>query len=512
MSLKAIRDLIGEGRLEEAAQACRRNIDAGDDPEARYLLAVVTGQMGRHDGSIALFERALRDLPDRADVAYNYGIILQAAGKFSEAVHQWSRAAALDPGHAGARFNLGRAYSEQGRWEEAKSAYEAAVAVDSENISALYNLGNVNFRLGHGAEAIRILERVVALDPAHVEGWINLGFAQLRGGAPEPAVVSLSQAVSLDPDNILAHFNLGQALLSAGRWRDGFAEMEWRRRLHKLPFPLSGQRAWKGENIEGKRILVYGEQGHGDVIQFLRYAKVLAENGAQVMVSCQAPLVGIANRADGIVDAVAFDEPPPPFDLFAPLMSLPHLLGATDAGDIPEAPYIEPPAISGIVPEGDGARVGLVWAGNPDKDVDVNRLVALTQFEPLLTVPGVRCFSLQVGSTARDINAAGRNDRLMDLGSGFTDFADTAAAIRELDLVVSVDTAVAHLAGAMGKPVWVLVPSVPDWRWGRIGDETPWYPSMRLFRRPRDSGWAPVVRRLIEELPRFMREKVPPLR
>ena len=501
--IKAIRTLIQRGELNKASTACRRRIDQADDPEARYLLAVITGQLGLYSESVALFEKALLDFPARSDVAYNYGIILQSMGKTEDAIAQWTRATAMNPYHADAQFNLGRAYLDKKMWSEALAPCEAAAALTPENKTALSNLGNVNFRLGRLTQAKYCFNLSVKIDPAYVRGWINLGLTELRGGNQGAAVALLGKAIAIDPENALAHFNLGQALLADGRLSEGFAEIEWRRRYHKLPFPVAGQPPWKGEDPAGKTILLYGEQGQGDVIQFLRYAEPLAERGARVAVSCHSGLVGMARRTRGVADATAYADPPPAFDAYAPLMSLPHLLGLEAFESIPPSPYLTPP--EPVALPGRGVRVGLVWAGNPDHDDDVNRSAALADFRPLLDVAGADFFALQVGQAAKQIAEAGMAAAVKDLGAGFRDFADTAAAIQGLDLLVSVDTAAAHLAGAIGKPVWLLLPRVADWRWGRTGEKSPWYPSMRMFRQTGRRDWGPVIGRLAGELDALVR-------
>lgn len=498
--LEAIRKLIGDGKIEAASEACRQLIDEDDDPEALYLLAVITGERGLYGESLVLFEHALKKLPGRSDVAYNFGIVLQSMGKLDEAIGHWSRAIELNPEHADAFFNLGRAYSEKQMWEKALEACERAATLQPENPAILYNLGNINFRLGRRDHAKSCFGRTVALDPGYVQGWINLGLTELRNGDAGAATRALEKALALDPDNVLAHFNLGQAMLLDGRLKEGFREVEWRRRVQEPPFPTSGQSPWQGEDIAGKKILLYGEQGQGDIIHFLRYAKPVAALGASVRVYCHPGLVGIAERTEAVEKAAGFSDAPPAFDTHAPLMSLPHLLGLEGLDGIPPAPYVAPPEGRPPFPETLAFRVGLVWGGNPEHDDDANRSAKLADFRPLFEVEEAEFFSLQVGEAAREIERGDLSGSLADLGSGFADFTDTAAAIAALDLVISVDTAVPHLAGAMGRPVWLLLPRAPDWRWFLEGADTPWYPSMRLFRQTGEKGWRPVIERIRTEL------------
>ena len=427
-------------------------------------------------------------------------------GKLDQAIEQWSRTVEIHPEHADAQFNLGRAYTEKKMWAEALAPFQRAAALKPEHAAAQFNLGNVNFHLERKPQARDCFTRTVGLNPDYLQGWINLGLVELRNGDPEAAFAALEKALALDPENILAHFNRGQALLLVGRMKEGLAEVEWRRRVQNLPFPAAGKKPWQGGDIAGKKILLYGEQGQGDVIHFLRYAKVLAGRGAGTAVYCHPGLVGIAKSTEGVDDAAAFSDPPPAFETFAPLMSLPHLLGLPEIEDIPEAPYVTPPVSRSLISGTDRLRVGLVWKGNPDHDDDLNRSADLSDFRPLLDVEGSRFYSLQVGDPVGDIERQGLSNAVVDLGTGFENFTDTAAAIQALDLVISVDTAVPHLAGAMGKPVWLLLPRVPDWRWFLDGDETPWYPTMRLFRQTGEQDWRPVIERLAGELAGFSKD------
>ena len=215
---------------------------------------------------------------------------------------------------------------------------------------------------------------------------------------------------------------------------------------------------------------------------------------------CHKGLAELAASAEGVENTASFGQKPAPFDIYAPLMSLPQLLQLPETDDIPSAPYIKPPPPLSLPGGQDGIRVGLVWSGNPDHDNDINRSAKLDDFRPLLGLEGVGFFSLQVGNPAQEIKKDGLEHLITDLGSSFNDFTDTAAAIEALDLVISVDTAVPHLAGAMGKAVWLLLPRVPDWRWFLEGDKTPWYPSMRLFRQSGEQDWQTVIERLRGEL------------
>ncbi len=485
--------LIQAGRLDEASKLCRRLVDGDECDEALYLLAVITGESGMYAESQTFFEQAVAKLPERADIAYNFGVILNAMGKRGPAMEQWSRTVGLVPNHADALFNLGRGHADDGALDDAAICLERVLALRPDDPKSLLNLGNVRYRGRRWEEAREVFERLVNGHPEHVQGWINLGLTELRDGRPEPAVQRLQKAVGIDPDNVLAHVNLAFALLRAGDMEAGFAEHEWRRLVQELRFPVTSEQPWNGEDPAGRRILLYAEQGQGDAIHFLRYVPVVADAGAFVRVYCHPSLVDVAGWVDGVDGVAGFGEPPPEFDLYAPLMSLPHLLGMTEIESAPPGPYVEPPPDVGLALDGPTPRVGIVWAGNPEHENDADRSCPLHELGPLFEAGHAAFYSLQVGEAAAAIADCGFEDRLTDLGRDFRSFADTAAAIRAMDLVIGVDTAAAHLAGAMGKPTWLMLPRVPDWRWPFDGADTPLYPSVRLYRKRDDEDWAPVV-------------------
>jgi len=500
LQLNEIKNLIVAGDLVKASAACRSVIEKTDSIEAIFLLGIITSQMGLHGESLTLFEKAAAQLPERSDVAYNYGNALQAMGKLDAAIGQWSRAAKLNPKLADAHFNLGLAFSKKTEWANAIVHYEMARDLQPGNAVAHYSLGNANFRSGSREAARECFECAVALNPEYTEAWINLGLAALRIGDSGFATEALEKAIDLDPSNIVAHFNLGQALLHEAMFERGYAECEWRRRAYTLPFPEQGQPAWEGGNPSGQRVLVYAEQGHGDTIQFLRYAQGLSERGATVLLHCHPSLVHLFEDAAGIDSVSSFGDPPAEFETYAPLVSLPHLLRQAEPDSAPPAPYLSAPSALKL-PDGENVlKVGLVWAGNPLHDDDANRSVPLTTLGPLLEIKNIRFFSLQVGDRSLETIGQGKVENLTDLAPDLSNYQDTAAAISALDLVISVDTSVAHLAGALGSPVWLLLPRIADWRWPREGERTPWYPTMRLFRQEDDAGWPPVIGRVRESL------------
>jgi len=492
-NLQDAKRLLSQGRLEEASAICHRLINKNSDDEAVYLLAVITGQSGRYTESITLFEKAVKSLPGRCDVTYNYGVILNGMGKPDDAIQWWEKTLDRQPDHADCLFNLGRAYADKRQWNDALKIFERLLVLEPGNPRVLLNMGNMHFRLHQWDRARSCFGEVLVADAAHDEALTNLGLTESRDGNPEAAIEQFNRALEKAPENLLAHVNLAQALLLCGTMKKGYAENEWRRKIQELRFSVSGQSPWEGEDATGKRVLLYAEQGQGDAIQFLRYASKVAQLGGLVSIYCHPSLTAIAEAVQGVETAAGFDEPAPGFDVYAPLMSLPHLLGMTELKDIPSAPYLIAPSPAELSGNDDFLRVGLVWAGNRAHDDEARRYMPLAVITPLLEVANLEFLSLQTDNAGGEIKTTKFSGNITDLGTDFSDFVDTAAALQALDLIISVDTATAHLAGALGKPVWLMLPRVPDWRWFREGEDTPWYPSMRLFRQTGAGTWEPVI-------------------
>ena len=340
--------------------------------------------------------------------------------------------------------------------------------------------------------------------PDLVEAHINLGNARKSQRRVDDAAEAYRRALSLDPANREAHWNFAQVLLLMGRLREGWAEYAWRTKCEEFRAVNWNfkQPLWDGSDLGGRTVLLYTEQGFGDTIQFLRYLPMVAaqgtDKGGDVILHCPPPLTRLfkaAPAADGIQLVTKIGDTP--FDLQAPLHGLPGLF-ATTLDTIPaDVPYLRPPGNTPPALETSGGfKVGLVWAGNSKHKNDANRSVGFERFQPLLDIKGVDFYSLQVGERSRDIGApglSGLDGKIFDLGKDLGDFADTAAAVGQLDLVITVDTSVAHLAGALGTPVWTLLPWVPDWRWLLDRDDSPWYPTMRLFRQPAAGDWDAVI-------------------
>jgi len=493
--------LAGQGKLVEALAVLDRALEADAGlVDALNNIAIVYRLQGRRDAAADAFNRALAIDPDHLSAQVNLGALLRDAGKPDEAARCYRRAIAINPDLAEAHNGLGTALLDQGAGDDAAAVFERALALDPGHAEALSNLGAVKRQRGDVAGAIDCYRRAIAARPDLVEAHVNLGNALRGEGAFDDATNALCRAIAIDRGHPEAHWNLAQVLLLRGDFADGWAEYEWRAKCRAFRGQQwdFGKRRWNGAAITRKHILLYTEQGLGDAIQFVRYAPLIAERARHAVVRCPPTLTRLFETVAGVAAVGPDIETKTNFHFEAPLMSLPAILG-TDAATIPAAvPYLAPPSgRPAPLPEtgapGAALKVGLAWAGNPAHLNDRNRSIGLDRLAPLLETPGCAFYGLQVGPGQDAIGRLGLGDRIVDLGRGIGDFADTAAAIAALDLVISVDTAVAHLAGALAKPTWTLLPRVPDWRWLLDRDDSPWYPTMRLFRQRAAGDWPGVV-------------------
>jgi tetratricopeptide (TPR) repeat protein len=503
-----------EGRLAEAEAVCRRVLEA--DPnvaEAENLLGVIAHQNGRLGEAIAHVERATELAPQVALFHANLGEMYRLAGSPKLAVKEARRALAITPRMGEALSNLGAALYDLGDFEEAAAANRRAVAARPEFALGHGNLGNALHALKRFDEAIASYRRAIALDPDYADAWANLGTTLHHAGEFEEGVAVLRHAIALAPEHANAHCGLGILLLMRGEFAEGLDEYEWRLRSSERKGPRFPVRPWQGESLAGKHIYVEAEQGFGDTLQFVRYLPLLAARGARVSFRMHQELSELMRESLPGIKVLGDRGDPGPHDCDAVLLSLPFLF-RTRLETIPaQVPYLRPPADAiarwqkRLAAPG-AIKVGLVWAGNPKHANDMRRSLELKALAPLFAVPGTNFVSLQVGPRAAD---ARRIRELRDLSKQLTDFTETAAAVAALDLVITVDTSVAHLAGSLGKPVWVVLPWVTDWRWMFEREDNPWYPTMRLFRQQRGESHARIIGVMAEQLARLTRGDTAPL-
>ncbi len=420
------------------------------------------------------------------------GQLCRERGALGDALELYAVMMRASPASPEPASNHAVVLTELGRPEEALASLDRALACKPDFVAGHYNRGNALFALGRHGEALASFEGTLALDPNHVNARYNRGNTLRELRRHEEALAAYADALALAPDRADIHVNVALTLLRLGRLAEGFAEYEWRLQPMSLPgAPWRG-----GTDVAGKTIFLFAEQGLGDTLQFIRYAPLLAARGARVIAAVPAALKPLMATMPGVT-AVSAGDRQPSFDLHCPMMSLPLAFGTT-LGTIPTAmPYLaaSPERIEhwrGRLPPGAGLRVGLIWAGNPGFAADRDRSMPFAALAPLVAKRGVSFVALQRDLPPRDADAFAAAS-LVNLAPEFRDFADAAAVISLVDLVIAVDTAFVHLAGALGKPVWVMLPHSPDYRWMLDRADSPWYPSARLFRQPRRGGWDAVV-------------------
>jgi tetratricopeptide (TPR) repeat protein len=474
-------------------------------PEALNDQGVRLAALGRADEAIACYRQALALRPDYPLALNNLGLALREHRRLDEALAAHRRAVALEPGYADGHNGLAAALAAAGQPRAAIDHYRRALALDSSHVDALANLGRLLCHAGRLDEALALQHRATALRPGDAEIWNNLGITLQERNEGPAASECFRQALALSPDHAGAHVNLGMALLAAGRLAEGSAEYEWRWRSERgARLPAIDAPLWDGRPLGSGTLLLWAEQGYGDTIQFIRYAPLLRAQASRVLLVCPAPLLPLMRSAPGLDAVLAAEAAPPAVDAYVPLLGLPHRLG-TRLETIPAAiPYLaaERRRIAALKPllAGGRPRIGLVWRGNPKHPNDRRRSLSLSLLRPLLSLRGARYFSLQLGPAARELAVPALAGRILDLSSALGDFADTAALVEELDLVITVDTAVAHLAGALGRPCWLLLPFSAEWRWLKEREDSPWYPTLRLFRQEKPGAWPGVIAQVVEAL------------
>ena len=498
-------DLAGALECYRRATGCRPQLS-----EASYNLGLTLDALERLDEARDAYRAAIRARPDFVEAHINLGAALQRSGRLAEAISEYREALRHAPDHPTALTNLGAALDDTGQSIDALEAHDHALAVAPGFALAHVNRGATLAHLERDAEAVEAYREAIRHDPGNAEAHGNLGLALTNLGRTAEAVQAHRQAVALAPDNPKHHHWLGMALLLTGAMTEGWAEHEWRRKLpgfqRDLPKP-----AWTGEALGGKTILLHAEQGYGDTLHFVRYAPLVAATGGRVVLWVPDPLIRLLATVPGVAEAVSDRPPASAFDVHLPRMSLPHAFGATLDTISAPIPYLSPDgeavaAWGKRVARLAGLKIGLVWAGNPgypekrEYRIDRRRSLRLEQLAPLAEIDGITFVSLQKGDAAGQATAPPAGLRLVDWMDEVTDFADTAALVANLDLVISVDTSVAHLAGAMGKPVWILSRFDGCWRWLENRDDSPWYPTARLFRQPAPGQWEPVLIKVADAL------------
>jgi predicted O-linked N-acetylglucosamine transferase (SPINDLY family)/glycosyltransferase involved in cell wall biosynthesis/SAM-dependent methyltransferase len=535
--------LMRLGRHEDALTSTDRALMIQPDfAAAAYRRGMILKELQRFEDALASFDKVVVLKPDHAAALCGRGFVLVELGHPDEALASYDRALAIRPDYIEALNNRGCVLKALGRPEEALASYDRALAIRADYADALYNRGTLLFELNRYEEALASFDRALAIRPGYVEALSNRGCALKEQGRPEEALenfdraltirpdnagalnnrgctllelmrfqealASYDRSVDLDPQNAEYHNNRSLLLLMLGSFEEGWREYEWRRKRKSWEERKFQAPEWAGEPISGKRLLLYGEQGLGDTIQFARFVRSLTALGAMPILEVQPPLGALLRRLDGQAIIVRQNEELPDFDLQLPLLSVPFALGYTPDQNSPAPPYLsaDPDRVefwSRRLPTR-GFRVGIAWQGNPLQPTDKARSIPLRAFASLARLAGIVLVSLQKDAGVDQLAALPLGMVVESLGvdfdAGRDAFLDTAAVMMNLDLVITCDTAVAHLAGALGRPVWIMLKQVPDWRWMLDREDSPWYPTARLFRQTRAGDWDEVLARVAVEL------------
>lgn len=467
------------GALEDAEAKYRGVLDVSPEhADALHLLGTVYFQRGDSRAAKPLIEKAIAANPNAVNFQNTYGMVLRALNRSPEACQAWAKALKMSPGYLDAHNNLGMTLAEMKQFDNAETVLR--VGLDEEPDSAMLRttLGRTLLLKDDVDRAVAEFQTVLDTEPAHVNALNNLGVALNLIDDRAGARSAFERALAADPDHVDAHYNYSHLLLTEGDFENGWRHFEWRLRRRDYGRKFDVPR-WDGEPLNGRTVLLWSEQGLGDAVQFIRYAPMVAAQGGTVIVECRKPVIRLFEQVEGI-SGVFENREAVGYDLHIPMMSLPSVF-KSDLDSIPApVPYVK--RLEPIpVPAADGAlKVGLAWAGNPGYSRDKHRTRALEEFAPLADMPNVEFFGLQTGPAGKQEPPPGMV--FTDLVEDVLDFHDTARVMLDLDLVISVDTAMAHLAGALGLPVWVLLYKASDWRWLLDRDDSPWYPTMRLFR------------------------------
>ncbi len=497
-------------------------------------LGVLASQTGRHGIGLQLLDQAIALHSDSAEFYLDRGAVLAALGRVEDAIASYQRSIALNPRLPGAWSNLSGALYRMGQWDQAIDAARQAISLNPDLPEAHNNLAGILRKKGLLAESIESARKAIALRPDFGDAHQILGDILLAGGQWEESIASFARAIELNPviaeshvglglalfkqrrvdeainayraalklrpDFTLAHVNLGIALMLKGDLNQGMAEYDWRWKLPEFSAVARrfSQPRWGGADLRGRRILLFAEQGIGDTLQFVRYVPLVAARGGRILLQCQPPLKNLLKNLRGVEQWI--DEGPlPSFDVQCSLVTLPLIFGTTLQTIPAPVPYLT--ADEGLAQRwkqriggGRGRKIGLVWAGRPQYAEDRWRSIPLETLRPLWAAKNVSFFSLQKGPAADQIAKVSSEMNLTDLGNELHDFADTAAAMSAMDLIITVDTSPAHLAGALGRAVWVLLPYAADWRYFLDRSDSPWYPTMRLFRQMKPGDWETPIR------------------
>jgi tetratricopeptide (TPR) repeat protein len=507
--------LAQKGQLDEAVGSFQKALQLQPDYAVAYCnLGLALGKAGKPGEAINCFQQALRVQPGYAEAYHNLGNAQRQLGHFAKAVESYQQAIRMQLKLPEVHDNLGIALTHLGRFDEAVASFHDALRLNPQFAEAYNSLGNTLQKQGKFEEGAANVEQALRLKPDFAEAHNTLGVIRSQQRLLDEALACYQKAIQLRPDHAEAHLNRAMVWLQQGKVEAGWTEFEWRWKCRHYPPRSFRQSAWDGSSLNGKTILLYAEMGLGDTIQFIRYAPLVKEKGGRVVVEPQAVLLPLLARSPGIDQLVARDSPLPDFDVHAPLLSLPHLLGTTLATIPADVPYVfaDPQLIDHWRHELSsvrGFKVGITWRGSATYPGDLQRSIPLSHFAPLAAVEDVQLFSLQKGPGSEELPALAGCFPITDLSARLDEktgaFMDTVAVMKNLDLIVTADTSIGHLAGALGAPVWLALGLTPHWPWFLNRENSAWYPGHRLFRREATESWADVFERIAAALRQKLR-------
>lgn len=493
------------GRIKKALEHFHAavTLDASD-AESFFHLGATLPKPQYLPEALSCFQAAARLRPGCAEFQFNLGRAFQDSGRMAEAVTSYQAALRAKPGFRPALLNLAMALKEEGQLSAAAMVCTESLIHQTQDPAAQNTIGLILKARGDLDGAMGYFQKAIQISADYADARLNLSVTLREMGRINESFDAAREILRLDPRNPEAHWNLAFLLLLTGQYSEGWREYEWRWKLAQFRGRARdhGQPLWDGTPLHGGSIFLYTEQGFGDTLQFIRYAPLVKSHAdTRVIVECPPSLKRLFEGLPGIDQLISRGDPVPDFDVQAPIMSLPGIFSGLGAEIPSQVPYLKPPRdLPPIVHRTGKFNVGLAWAGNSNHLNDANRSIPLSMMAPLLRTPGPEFHSLQMGPQAAELSQVAQVARIVDLAPRLSDFAHTAAAISEMDLVISVDTAVAHLAGAMGKPVWLLLPAAPDWRWLLDRKDTPWYPTMQLYRQDAPGDWSEVLLRAASAL------------
>lgn len=496
--------LIDQARLGAAEAAYRRALEFDpDDSGVLCNLGAALYRQGSLEDAIVQYRRAIALAPDNVPALRLLGLVLHEAGHLQDAAEVYRQVFAHDASDHVVASNLGACLSDLGELDAAIASCEHALLLKPDHAPAWTNLGIIFEKQERADDAVAAHRCAVVADPAYAKGHANLAVALRNAGDIDGALAVSHRAIALDPEQPLAQYNHAHFLLMNGEFADGFEAYRWRRKCKALSDgdPVFAEPEWQGEPLAGRTLLLFAEYGLGDALHFVRYVPMVTALGGRIILQVQPALATLLRQLQG-VNVIARGTPLPPFDLQLPLMSLPRIFGTTRETIPAGVPYLHPDPARlsrwrAALADVTALKVGVVWAGNARHKGDRQRSLSAGAVLPRLVMPGVQLYSLQKELRPGDAEVlAALGDGIVDLAPALGDFADTAAAVAALDLVIAVDTSVAHLAGALGRPVWMLTPYALDWRWLREREDSPWYPTMRLFRQRSPREWDDPLMRL----------------